>query len=303
MTRIPSTLSPRRVPVQVGAWILGSLLVGLLAAGCGGGLKDDPILRLSAEEALEEGKNLLEQEKYNKARRHLIHAFEVEPNSRSGREALLLVADTYYLQGGRLNYIQAETKYRDFLNRFPTSNQAAYAQFQLANSLAKRIGRADRDQSSTLKAYEAFEELMRLYPTSEYADQAREQIRLVEESLAEHEFVVGQFYHRYGNHPGAIDRFEFLLDNYPDYPAKDKVLFYLGNSYREGRTREYKLKAVDTFDRLRERYPDSPYVSDIPEVKVPPPQEASDGGEGEGLPQDEEGEGGEEEGLSREGES
>lgn len=253
-----------------------ALLVVVLY-GCGSGVKEDPIMRLSTEEALTEGKSLLDQEKYAKARRYLTHAFEVEPNSRSGREALLLVADTFYLQGGRLNYVEAETKYRDFLNRFPTSNQAAYAQFQLANSLAKRIGRADRDQSSTLKAYQAFQELLRLYPTSEYADQAQEQIHLVEQSLAEHEFAVGHFYERYRNYPGAIQRFEYLLDKYPDYPEKDKVLFHLGSAYREGRTREYKLKAKAAFDRLRENYPDSEYVPQIPKVEVPPEQEASDG--------------------------
>lgn len=255
-------------------------LLAALLGGCGSGIKDDPILRLSAEEALTEGKNLLEQEKYSKARKYLTHAFEVEPNSRSGREALLLVADTYYLQGGRLNFIEAESKYKDFLNRFPTSDQAAYAQFQLANSLAKRIGRADRDQSSTLKAYQAFEELLRLYPTSEYAAQAGEQIRIVQQSLAEHEFMVGRFYHRYGNFPGAIERLEYLMESYPEYTEMDKVLFFLGSSYREGRNREYKLKARAAFDRLREEFPDSEYLSEIPEVKVPPAedtQEASDG--------------------------
>lgn len=260
-----------------------TLLTAVLLAGCGGGLKDDPILRLSADEALTEGKKLLEQEKYSKARKYLTHAFEVEPNSRSGREALLLVADTFYLQGGRLNFIEAESKYKDFLNRFPTSDQAAYAQFQLANSLAERIGRADRDQSSTLKAYQAYEELMRLYPTSEYADQARDQLKIVQQNLAEHEFVVGRFYYRYGNFPGAIERFEYLMDNYPSYTEMDKVLYFLGRSYREGQNREYKLKAVASFDRLREDFPDSEYVSEIPEVEVPPAEqtrEASDGSEG-----------------------
>jgi len=265
--------------VKLLALVLVTGVAGLAVAACGSGIKDDPIMRMSAQEALTEGKKLLEQEKYSKARKYLTHAFEVEPNSRSGREALLLVADTYFLQGGRLNYIEAESKYRDFLNRFPTSDQAAYAQFQYANSLAKRIGRPDRDLSSTLKAYEAYEELMRLYPTSEYAEQAQEQMAIVEENLAEHEFIVGRFYFRYGNFLGAMERFEYLLDHYPDYSEKDKVLFYLGRAYRHGRSREFRLKARNTFDRLRENYPESEYLSEIPKVEVPPAQEASDGKE------------------------
>ena len=93
----------------------------------------------------------------------------MEPNSTIGRESLLLAADTYYLQGNNANYIQAEAKYRDFLNRFPTSEQSAYVQFQIANSLAKRMERPDRDQAVTRKALEAYQDLIRLYPTSEYA--------------------------------------------------------------------------------------------------------------------------------------
>ena len=61
----------------------------------------------------------LAQAKYNKAGALLTHAFEVEPNSRSGREALLLAADAYFLHGGSDDYIKCEAKYRDFLNRFP----------------------------------------------------------------------------------------------------------------------------------------------------------------------------------------
>ena len=119
--------------------VLAVLALGSAAGGCRSGGGDDPVLRLSSAEALEQGKELMAQEKYSKARRYLSQAFEVEPNSRSGREGLLLLADSYYLAGGEVNWIQAEAKYRDFLNRFPTSDQAAYAQYQIANSLAERV--------------------------------------------------------------------------------------------------------------------------------------------------------------------
>lgn len=236
----------------------------LLSSGCKGSLKEDPILSLSAEESLVEGKELMSQQKYSRARAYLVHAFEVEPNSARGREALLLAADTFYLEGGNTNFLQAEVKYRDFLNRFPTSDRAAYAQFQLANSLAKRMERPDRDQSVTRKAQSAFEDLLRQYPTTEFAAQARDQIRVVKDNLAEHEFVVGKFYLRYGIPAATSQRLEYLLENFPDYSAKDKALFFLGQAYdAEGRTED----AEAAFKRLERQFPESEFLAEIAKIR------------------------------------
>jgi outer membrane protein assembly factor BamD len=251
--------------------ILSSLAMAgflvLAAAGCHSAAPAvDPILKLSAEESLAAGKELLTKQKYEKARPYFTHAFEVEPNSTIGRESLLLAADTYYLQGGTTNYVQAEAKYRDFLNRFPTSDQAAYVQFQIANSLAKRMERPDRDQEVTRKALESYDELVRLYPTSEYADQAKEQSEVVRANLAEHEFLVGQFYLRYGAPQAAVARFEYLLKTYPAYSEKDKVIYNLGVAYGHNRKPEESKKA---FERLKKEYPQSPYLGEVPnEQKV-----------------------------------
>jgi outer membrane protein assembly factor BamD len=231
-------------------------------AGCKSAPADDPILRLAADESLATGKELLAREKYARARPYFEHAFEAEPNSVAGRTALLLAADTYYLEGGSSNFVQAEAKYRDYLNRFPTSEQAAYVQFQIANSLAKRMEKPDRDQTVTRKAMEAYQELARLYPTSEYAAQAQEQIGLVQNNLAEHEFVIGRFYLRYGIAVAASQRFEFLLESYPKYPDRDKVIYYLGLAYDQMGKPEEAAKA---FDRLRNEYPQSPFVAEVPQ--------------------------------------
>src|SRR6185295_6685971 len=150
-----------------------ALLAGVATTACRSGRgraeRQDPLLQLSAAESLAEGQRLMGVEKYSQARKYLTHAFEVEPNSTSGREALLLVADSLYKQGGTQNLVQAEAKYRDFLNRFPTSERAPYVQLQIGNALAARVERPDRDQSVTRQAVAAFEDLLRLYPTSEYA--------------------------------------------------------------------------------------------------------------------------------------
>lgn len=243
--------------------LLCLLLPALLLAVACGGKKEDPLLALSAEESLEMGKQWLAKEKYYKARRHFNHAFEIAPNTRLGREALLLAADTYFEQGGETNLIQAEAKYRDFLNRFPTSDRAAYVQLQIANALARRIDRPDRDQTAAERALIAYQEVLRLYPTTEHAAEAREGVARVRDQLAEHEFGVGDFYLRYGLALSAVNRFLGLLEDYPDYAEKDKVYYHLGLAYQQGRA---LVEADEYFGKLRREFPGSEWVKKIPKI-------------------------------------
>ncbi|MEO8276150.1 MAG: outer membrane protein assembly factor BamD [Thermoanaerobaculia bacterium] len=246
---------------------LASLLpfLGMLAVGCKSNIQNDPVLRLSAAESLAEGQRLFDKKKYDRARPYFSHAFEVEPNSSSGRDALLKVADCYSLTGSSTDLIQAEAKYRDFQNRFPTSDRAPYVQFQIASSLARRIERADRDQAATEKARTALEDLVRLYPTSEYAEKAQAELVQVVDRLAEHEFVVGRFYQRYGVPGATVTRIEGLLKNYPNYSRMDGALYYLGLAYRDLKRPE---DARTAFARLREEHPDSHYTGKIPKAAM-----------------------------------
>ena len=251
------------------AWWIGLSAAALLAAGCGGA-KEDPLLALSADEALAEGKLLMEREKYQRAQEYLTHAFEIEPNSASGREGLLLAADALYLAGGQTNFIKAESKYRDFLNRFPTSERSAYVQFQMANSLMKRMRKPDRDQSVSQQALSAYREVVRIYPDSEYASMAQEQIGLVRENLAEHEFVIGRFNYRFRLYDAAVARFNTVLEEYPDSVVMDRTLFHLGMAL----LRLQKIEeAAEAFERLRNEFPDSPYLEKVP--GAPPEEEAA----------------------------
>jgi outer membrane protein assembly factor BamD len=140
-------------------------------------------------------------------------------------------------------------------------------QFQIANSLAKRMERPDRDQTVTRKSVEAYQELIRLYPTSEYATKAQEQLVAVSANLAEHEWVVGYFYLRYGAPVAAINRFEYLIQTYPKYAGLDRVMYYMGRAYQRIRKPEEAKKA---FDRLRTEFPNSKLVKEIPMLREMP---------------------------------
>ena len=233
---------------------LVALMLAAVCVSCSGFGGDSRVLELSSAEALAQGKELMAQEKYGEARSYLIHAFEIEPNSVNGRDGLLLAADSMFLAGGHRNYVRAQARYRDFLNRFPTSDKAAYAQLQLGLSIARRMQRPDRDMSISAEALGAFEDVRRFYPTSEYADQAAVEAVLVEHHLARHELIVARFYmryQRYGTAFAAIDRMEKILENYPTFPETDTVLFYLCRAYSKGSTEELQAKARETCSRVR----------------------------------------------------
>ena len=271
---------------RTGPWVLGTLVLTLLVA-CGG-RREDPILRLSATEALEQGTALFDQGKYREARKYLIHAFEVEPNSVAGREGLLKAADALFFQDRFDAYVEAETRYRDFLNRFPTSEQAAYAQFRIGGCLAQRVEKPNRDQQVTRRALQTFQDLIRLYPTSEYVEKAREQMKIVRNRLAEHEFIVGHFYFRSSSQnrarglaQAAVQRFEYLLETYPEYEQKDKVLAHL--CVAQARLFQPE-NARATCDELSAEYPNSKYRRMIPKRFPEPPRrpgQADDQVEGE----------------------
>ena len=253
-----------------------ALLGGALLLGaCGGGGREDPILQLSSEEALEEGRKLMAEGKLAPARKYFIHAFEVEPNSASGREGLLLAADAYFMAGGQDNLIKAEARYRDFVNRFPTSEHAAYAQFQIGLTLSRRIAKPDRDQSISKQALESLEDVERFYPTSEFAAQATEEAEQVRAHLAEHDYMVGRFYERFGLPNSAIDRYEYLLENYADYAEKDKVLYHLCTAYLARKGQGDRDLARETCQRLESEYPESKYVEKIPKRWPEEPEPAT----------------------------
>ena len=230
----------------------GALLAAGLMIGCGGSVAEDPILRLSSEEAFAKGKELMAAEKYELAREHFAHAFQTAPNSEIGREALLLQADAFFLAGGESNLVRAEAKYRDFNNRYPTSDRGAYVQYQIAHSLELRMRKPDRDQAETQKAISAFEELLTLYPTSEYAAEAEAGIERLKVNLADHEYLVARYQFRRGLHKAAIARIDYLASQFPEYPQLDAAICLLARSHKKLGEQE---EAAAAFARLRTEFP------------------------------------------------
>ena len=90
-------------------------------------------LSLSKEEIFAKGEELYSRDKWAKCREYFSYVYENFPNDPLARRSLLRIADAYRKQGREVDLVEAQYKYRDFINRFPSSELADYATIQIAN--------------------------------------------------------------------------------------------------------------------------------------------------------------------------
>lgn len=239
------------------------LLVAIVVAACSRGPRamrpvvDPEFLNLSKEQIFEKGEALFADRKWLRARTHFSHVYENFPNDPLGRRSLLRVADTYFNQSDPLSLVEAQYKYRDFLNRYPGSESADYAMLQIAMVSYKQMERPDRDQQKTREAVEKFEDMIRTYPRSPLRADAEAKLVEARDRLAKHEHIVARFYAKRGSWNAAVQRLNFLIDTYPNYSERDAAFFELGtalaNLGRDGEARLY-------FERVLSEFPQSDYA-------------------------------------------
>jgi outer membrane protein assembly factor BamD len=133
------------------------------------------------------------------------------PYSVWARHAQIMSAFNYYLA---TKYNDAISSAQRFLTIHPGSEEAPYAQYILAMSYYQQIPDVARDQTVTTQASQAFSELIRRYPESRYAIDAKLKLDLITDHLAGKEMDIGRFYQRSGQWLAATYRFRNVIDQY-----------------------------------------------------------------------------------------
>lgn len=161
----------------------------------------------------------------------------------------LAIADTFYKDGGIVNYGEALNSYRNFITYFPQHDQAAYAQYMIGMSMFRQVLAPDRDQTMTLKAIDELRKVETLHPDSPYVREAREVIDRCHDRLAEKERLVGRFYQRRKSWPAAVDRYRFVLDRYPRFANMNRLLLDLGTCLLALNRRDEAQEVIDRLAR------------------------------------------------------
>jgi outer membrane protein assembly factor BamD len=173
------------------------------------------------------------------------------PYSIWARRAQLMSAFNYYLAK---KYTDAINSAQRFVTIHPGNAEAPYAQYLIGMSYYQQIDEVTRDQTTTQQASDAFGELVRRYPDTRYAADARIKLDLINDHLAGKEMDIGRFYQRSGQWLAATYRFRSVVDQYQTTTHTPEALERLVECYLALGVPEEAQKSAAVLGR---NYPES----------------------------------------------
>jgi len=255
----PATTSTGRLRV---ARPLALLLLAASLAGCSSfnginslfGIQDEKQVDAPADRLYNEGLYYLNAKgDPKKAAKKFEEVDRQHPYSDWARKSLLMSAFSYYTAGEYEECIGAAKRY---ITLHPGSPDAAYAQYLIASSYYDEIPDITRDQTRTQKALASLDEVVRKYPTSEYAASAKQKIQVARDQLAGKEMQIGRYYLNRKDYTGAINRFKVVVTRYQTTRHVEEALERLTEAYMAlGIVSEAQTAAAV----LGHNFPDSPW--------------------------------------------
>lgn len=249
-----------RKSARVAAVVLAAVAGSSLITAC----QNDPdidITKLTAEtdppEVLyNQGLANLNAGKTTEAARKFEAIDKQHPFSEYARKALVMNAFVSYRNG---QYQEAINSTNRYLNLYPQSEDAAYAQYIQGLAYTKQIPSVTQDQRPAMRAMEAMQVVVDKYPDSEYVDDAQAKIRFARDQLAGKEMQVGRYYLERKEYLAAISRFRTVVERYPTTNQVEEALARLVEAYYAmGVTGEAQTAAAV----LGHNYPDSQWYAD-----------------------------------------
>ena len=178
------------------------------------------------------------------------------PYSDWARRSLIMSAYTYYQAGMYEELIGASRRY---IQLHPGSPDAAYAQYLIGSCYFDQIRDVTRDQDRTERAMQAFDEVVRKYPNSEYAVSAKRKMDVGKDQLAAQTMMVGRYYMERRDYTGAINRFKIVVTRYQTTRHVEEALLRLTEAYLSlGVVSEAQTSAAV----LGHNFPDSRWYKD-----------------------------------------
>jgi outer membrane protein assembly factor BamD len=209
-----------------------------------------------ADQLYNQGLANLEQGRLKEAGRKFQAVDRQHPYSEQARKSIVMDAFAQYRQG---NYTEAVNAAKRYVQLYPTSPDAAYAQYIIGLSYYRQIRDVTQDQKEARRTVEAMDELVQRWPDSDYVEDAKAKIRFARDQLAGKEMQIGRYYLERREYIAAIKRFRIVVESYSNTRHVEEALSRLTEAYYAmGLTNEAQTAAAV----LGNNYPDSQWYKD-----------------------------------------
>lgn len=212
--------------------LIGTVLALALLVGCSGDI--DPVAnpaameQYTAAEIFQRGEFELERGQPADAAIFFGEIERLYPYSDFAKRALIMQVYSYHKDKDYPNSRSAAQRYIDF---YPASEDAAYAQYLLALSYYDQIDEIGRDQGLTFQALQALRAVIEQYPDTEYARSAILKFDLAFDHLAAKEMEIGRYYLKRKHYAAAINRFRIVVEDFQTTSHTAEALYRLIEAY------------------------------------------------------------------------
>ena len=217
--------------------LLLTLGIALAATGCRSHRADDA--KSGPEVIYARAQKAMRNSSYGEAIKQLETLQSRFPFSEPARQAQLDLIYAYYKSRQTDPAIDAADT---FIRENPTNPRVDYAYYmkglvyfeRQANAMERlfNVDLSRRPPINARKSFEAFDELIKKFPHSQYDGDARQRMIFMRNRLADFELHVAQYYMRRGAFVGALNRAKYCVENYDGAPAVQGSMKVMVQAYR-----------------------------------------------------------------------
>jgi len=182
----------------------------------------------SAEQMYNEAMDLLSSKKFVSAASEFEQIEMEHPYSVWATKSKIMSAFAYYSKN---KYSDAIIALERFIKLHPGNEQAPYAYYLLSICYYEQISDIGRDQSITKQAHDSLIQVIKRFPYSKYADDAKKKLKLTTDHLAGKEMEIGRYYQQQQKYLAAINRFNVVVDEFETTKHIQEALYRLTETY------------------------------------------------------------------------
>ena len=145
------------------------------------------------------------------ASKKFLEAELLYPQSVWAPKSALMASYSYYLQN---YYAEALSNLERYLKTYPTDPNQAYAHFLIAMCYYETIEDEKRDSAPLIQAKNKFNFIIKEFPNTDFALDARFKLDLIRDIMASKEMYLGRHYIKKEKWIPAIKRFQYVITEY-----------------------------------------------------------------------------------------